>query len=503
MSKNLSARGKSWYMAVIVAGTAFLALSFHHVSWTWEIVRFVLIFAGLAFLLTLRPIHIFSESTFYWISDAALYAAIFLKGPAVGAWVAFIAMMAYEIYRLFGAFRIFADRRARLSWIWGLSAMDHRTLLMARAYRARKIRIEPSTLLRFFSNPFSQVVMVICAGLAYQNVTAGDHILSTPRSFLGLGVCVLAFFAVNLLINSLNTVFREDRPLLDIGKVWKSGFEDIALHLLMLGPQGILLALLFERQPAAALLLIVPIWMMHRSIENTNSIMLEAQNTIQAWARSLDERDHYTLGHSERVADIAVAIAQELCLSGEEVKQIRLAGKIHDIGKVDVPDRVLKKAERLDDEEFDVIKTHLDKVSEFRERLVNLGKAIPFELASLHHVHHDGRGYWKGNLVEKIPRGAGVLAVADAFDAMTSDRPYRKGLPEREACLRLLKASGTQFDPVVLEGFFMAYEKGAIHEKIEQWKEKEKHYLQQRNAEKLKSRLEPLDIIGEEESGEG
>lgn len=158
----------------------------------------------------------------------------------------------------------------------------------------------------------------------------------------------------------------------------------------------------------------------------------------------LDGRDAYTAGHSQRVADSAVAIARDLRLPSSEIENIRRAGLLHDIGKVNVPDEVLKKPEKLSEDETRLMNQHPVDGARFVERVSSLRHLAP--VIRHHHERYDGRGYPDGLSGEAIPLGARVLLVADAFDAMTTDRPYRVALSKAEALGRIITNAGTQFD---------------------------------------------------------
>ncbi len=174
-------------------------------------------------------------------------------------------------------------------------------------------------------------------------------------------------------------------------------------------------------------------------------------NTIKALAVAIDARDHYTKEHSEFVAGYAVAIAREMRFDKKEVEEIKLASQLHDIGKINIRDNILGKTGSLTEEEWKEIKLHTEKGAEILKPLAFLGKVI--ELVREHHEHYDGTGYPDGKAGDEIPVGARIIAVTDAYDAMVSDRPYRKTKTHEQAMEELKKHSGTQFDPDVVEAF--------------------------------------------------
>ena len=172
--------------------------------------------------------------------------------------------------------------------------------------------------------------------------------------------------------------------------------------------------------------------------------------TIRALSGAIDAKDKYTIGHSERVALFAVELGKALGFDNETILYVERAGILHDIGKIGVSELILGKPGRLDEHEFQEMKDHLRKSAEILKPIKFLGPA--YDGLRMHHERMDGRGYM-GIPGERIPLLGRILAIADAFDAMTSDRPYRKGLPVEVAKQELRKNSGTQFDPDLVEVF--------------------------------------------------
>lgn len=175
---------------------------------------------------------------------------------------------------------------------------------------------------------------------------------------------------------------------------------------------------------------------------------------IRSLVSTLDAKDSYTRGHSERVALVAQRIAQELQLPDSEIEAIYQSGLLHDIGKIGIDDAILQKPGALSNLEFQKVATHPEVGYSILSELKNLSHLLPGVLH--HHERYDGHGY-PGKLAgTAIPRMARILAVADAFDAMGSDRPYRKGRDREDVELTLAKGSGTQWDPEVINAFFSA-----------------------------------------------
>ncbi|HYX76761.1 MAG TPA: HD-GYP domain-containing protein, partial [Gaiellaceae bacterium] len=181
---------------------------------------------------------------------------------------------------------------------------------------------------------------------------------------------------------------------------------------------------------------------------------LEAVETLNA---TVDARDPYTAGHSQRVQEIAVSIALELGIDGRQLDAISHAGLFHDIGKLGVPDAILTKPAALTDEEYAQMKRHPADGADIVAKFGRLRQAVP--LIRHHHERWDGRGYPEGLAADAIPLGAAIVGLADAWDAMTTDRPYHRALDPAEAEDELRTHRGTQFSPAVVDAFFRVLER--------------------------------------------
>jgi len=186
--------------------------------------------------------------------------------------------------------------------------------------------------------------------------------------------------------------------------------------------------------------------------EQTEKIHNAFLNSITSLAFALEARDKYTSGHSQRVSKIALLICRRLGLAQDYVEKVTLAGLVHDIGKIGIKEAILMKTDRLTDEEYSHIMAH----SVIGEHI--LRPAIDDEeilkIVRHHHERYNGSGYPDGLTRQQIPLGARILAVADIYDAMTSDRPYRKAMSPVAAIEELKKQTRHMFDPVVVDAFF-------------------------------------------------
>lgn len=175
--------------------------------------------------------------------------------------------------------------------------------------------------------------------------------------------------------------------------------------------------------------------------------------TIEGWVRALDLRDHETEGHSLRVADLTVRLSHRMGLSDEKLVHVRRGALLHDIGKLGVPDEILKKPGKLTDEEFEVIKLHPTHAFEMLRGISYLEKALAIPYC--HHEKYDGTGYPRKLKGEEIPIESRIFSVIDVYDALRFDRPYRKGWPEDKVLRHIAEGAGAHFDPDAAREFII------------------------------------------------
>jgi putative nucleotidyltransferase with HDIG domain len=192
-------------------------------------------------------------------------------------------------------------------------------------------------------------------------------------------------------------------------------------------------------------------------IAKSGQAFYEALTSLVA---AVNDHDTYTGGHSCRVADYTAALGRIMGLPRAEVAFLRQAGLVHDIGKIGIPDRVLRKKGRLTDEELHLIRLHPIFGASILSRFENMERMIPIVLH--HHERWDGTGYPSGLSTVDIPREARAIFVADAFDAMTTDRPYGEILTTEEALTELRRCAGQQFDPQLVDAMHEAWRAGLL-----------------------------------------
>ena len=179
---------------------------------------------------------------------------------------------------------------------------------------------------------------------------------------------------------------------------------------------------------------------------------------LTALSHAIEARDPYTRGHSARVSALAEVIARRLGWRPSLLEALRLGGQLHDVGKLNLDAAVLNKPGPLDDHERDHIRRHPLAGARLIRRFVPLRPALPYVL--FHHERWDGTGYPSGRAQQQIPPGARILTVADAFDAMISNRSYRPALTISSALAEVRECAGTQFDPAVVRAFLAAWAEG-------------------------------------------
>lgn len=191
--------------------------------------------------------------------------------------------------------------------------------------------------------------------------------------------------------------------------------------------------------------------------ESTTHDVIEGayEDAIEGWTRVLELRDHDTMGHSRRVADLALALAQRLGLDGDELEQLRRGALLHDIGKIAVPDAILRKHGPLDENERDAMERHTVFARDLLAPIGFLRNAIDVPYA--HHERWDGSGYPRGLAGEDIPLAARIFAVVDVYDALTRERPYRPAWSHDAARDYIASEAGRLFDPAVVAAFIAVH----------------------------------------------
>ncbi|MGH2349173.1 MAG: HD-GYP domain-containing protein [bacterium] len=293
------------------------------------------------------------------------------------------------------------------------------------------------------------LVAMVTSQLFMRLNPSGDVTLTSWPSAVAVIGGVLCYFGLNNLIVATMSAIVQNRA---IAEVWRAMFQRWQTYatnfgLLLL---GIFIAAIYYYSPLLVPLAVVPLLLVHQAIDKEQKIQNQTRETLEVLADTIDKRDAYTFEHSQRVAEYAVLTARRLGLAGEEQTAIRLAARVHDVGKIGVREALLNRPGALSAEELEEIRRHTVIGAEIVAKLQEYPRSK--EAILYHHERWDGSGIYR-LAYDHIPIGARIIAVADAFDAMTSDRPYRRALSRDAAFAELQESKGSQFDPVVVEAF--------------------------------------------------
>lgn len=369
-------------------------------------------FGVLIVLAELLPVQL-PRGVYVSVSFAILYATTLVDGPSTAAWVAVIAGVVHSVHT-----------RARLDkWVFNVGQAIVVQVTGALVYRSFGIRGIPDDL----------------------------YHMAVPALATGLTCFLLNLLFVNVAVSlSTGTAFWS---------AWRASLASTYVSFVGLGILGALMAIAYNRIGfISSLIIFAPLLVARYAIQQTVNITQSHYALVESLTAALEAKDGYTSGHSIRVSDLAVKIAKHMRLPESRVQIIEYAGMLHDIGKIGIKDEILNKSGPLTSDDFNTIRSHVVKGAEIVAPAGFLSGVA--EIIKSHHERYDGKGYPGGLRGDSIPIEARILAVADAFDAMISDRPYRKGLPEDEAVRRLVAAAGTQFDSAVVKACLEVVGKG-------------------------------------------
>jgi HD-GYP domain-containing protein (c-di-GMP phosphodiesterase class II) len=272
---------------------------------------------------------------------------------------------------------------------------------------------------------------------------------------------VLAGTTFTLVNTSLAVAAASARTGTPLRRVWALSVPNTGLGVLAQVPLGWLMAVIAIRVGTwATVLFLIPLFLARYTFNRYVELRDLFLGSVSALSQAVDAKDGYTRGHADRVSRIAGAIAREIGLAESEIEHIELAGMLHDIGKIGVEDRILLKPMRLDVDEVEAMQRHPIYGASILEPSRQLRPLVPIVLH--HHEHYDGSGYPEGLIGDEIPMGSRILLVADAYEAMTSDRIYRKAIGHERAIQQLNRYKGIQFDPRVVRAFERVLEKHGV-----------------------------------------
>jgi len=407
-------KAKIYVYAVIAAACwalLYASLNVRHVPlWEW------IFFVSLSFFSQIYEIEMTYKR---WISSAIIFlvSAIFLFG---GEFATLIAALSTSLAEIFLAAE---TKRGRTSFIKA-------------AFNV------------------SQLVLVIFAGSFLFKAMRG-----TPPPWTRAVEYIIAintFFVCKLVNTALVAGIISLTEKVDFFYQFLYDLRHLPLQFFSLGAMTILFAWAYSISIWYVFLVLVPIALIHYSFFGYSKLRRGAEKTFEKLMQSLQARDPYTAEHSERVADLSGKIARKLGLPENEVERIVAAARIHDIGKVGIPDSILLKPGPLTPQEWEIMKKHPVIGAEIIKGMEIYDNCV--DIVKYEHERWDGSGYPEGLKGEEIPLGARIVAAADVYDALTSDRPYRKALPKEEAIAELKRMRGVKLDPRVVDALLEVLE---------------------------------------------
>jgi HD-GYP domain-containing protein (c-di-GMP phosphodiesterase class II) len=304
-------------------------------------------------------------------------------------------------------------------------------------------------------NRFAYVLAAFAAWLTFNSI--GPILkVDDPFSTVALIVLVgLAFSITNMFLAVAAASLRTNSPM---ARIWALSVSNTLFGTIALVFLGWLMAEVATQVGLwASVLFMVPLLLARYSFTKYAETRAMFFGTVSALSQAIDAKDGFTRGHADRVSRIAGAVAREMGLSERHIEEIELAGMLHDIGKIGVEDQILMKPARLDPHEQELMRRHPIYGAKILEPSESLRPLVPLVLH--HHENFDGSGYPDGRKGEEIPLGSRIIIVADAYEAMTSDRIYRKAIGHERAMDQLNRYKGIQFDPRVVRALGMVIEK--------------------------------------------
>lgn len=260
---------------------------------------------------------------------------------------------------------------------------------------------------------------------------------------------ILTFFILNIIfVTLILSLTQQEKPV----SVWMVNIKWASFTFLSMAPLGALIAVIYINIGFWGLVLfLLPLIIARHSFQSYMNMREAFLDTITSLSLAIDAKDPYTKGHSSRVADYVTALGEELNLPADRIEFLHYIAMIHDVGKLAIPENILKKEAPLSPEEDSIMKKHSEEGAKIIKNVKYFAPGS--DIIKYHHERWDGSGYPSQLKAEAIPQEARILSVADAFDAMTSDRPYRKAMKPQVALRELQKCSGAQFDPEIVNAF--------------------------------------------------
>lgn len=310
-------------------------------------------------------------------------------------------------------------------------------------------RVRKGKFIEWYKTAFNMSALAITAGVSgFVYIWAGGEPgeLNLLGDLLPILFAIFTYFFVN---NLTMTIVMALAQKMNVWTVWKNNLRWLTPNYLALASLGILISGIYINLGSIAIVLFfIPLALARQSFKMYLELKQNHLATVQALVSTIEAKDPYTKGHSERVAKLAAEIARTLNLSEKEVEIITYAGYLHDVGKVSLEEKILNKPGTLNEIEYNIVKEHPLTGANIINKIQFLTRAGDY--VKYHHERYDGSGYPEGLKEDQIPLGAAILAVADVYDAMTSDRPYRKAWQEEEVLEMFKDDEGRLFNPKVV-----------------------------------------------------
>ncbi|MDP4128492.1 MAG: HD-GYP domain-containing protein [Bacillota bacterium] len=303
----------------------------------------------------------------------------------------------------------------------------------------------------FYKRVFNASQYVLSLTAAYA-VISYSKITSFELNFKSIGFYLIAAAVYMVLNMTIVTIILGITSGKSPWSIWAVNFRWALPNFMALVPLGFLLALLYKNWGALGLfLLFIPLLVSRHSFQLYIDMRENYLNTVEALVQALEAKDTYTSGHSARVGKLAVSMGEAIEMSEEKIVFLKYAAVLHDVGKIGVSETILNKEEKLLDSEWEVIRSHPvigETIIKNIKFMFDIGNVVRH-----HHERYDGKGYPDGIKGEGIPLESRIIAVVDTYDAITSDRSYRKGNTHDEALVELKRVAGSQLDPALVEVF--------------------------------------------------
>lgn len=309
--------------------------------------------------------------------------------------------------------------------------------------------------LKAFFNISQAVLAIGTGGLVYQfflEPTLAEAAVRESVNYLGFVALALAFFGVNIGLASVAIALLRDQQFFRVLRQMLGPKGGNLLYDLLASPIAIIPAVLyFDYFIAGVIMILLPLLLLRYSYLSKLQLSEANRDLLKVLVKAIETRDPYTSGHSLRVSALSRAVAEDLHLHRRQIDEIETAALLHDIGKIDsVYEAVIRKPHDLTESERNLIKTHATKGADLLESLSSVSSEV-IRAVRHHHERYDGTGYPDGLVGEEIPLAGRIIMLADSVDAMLSDRPYRRALPISKVRSELLRCSGSQFDPMLVQ----------------------------------------------------